>query len=85
MYRNYGLTGKTVKVKKKVPGITVEEPWANAEVEMKIEAEYPNFLVAKIPPHQNPKGQGGSEPYRTTIHKNDIQTGEVILNGGEIR
>ena len=36
-------------------------------------------------PHRHPGGFGISQPYRVTINKHDIFTGEMIINGGTIR
>ncbi len=85
MFKHYGLTGETVKVRRKRLGETKEEPWAYAEQNMKIEAEYPCFLVATVLPHKNPQGFALSKPYTVSIHKHDIQCGDVLLNGGAIR
>ena len=85
MFKHYGLAGQTVKVRKKRLGETKEDPWAYGEQNMKIEAEYPCFLQATVLPHMNPQGFAPSKPYQTCIHKHDIQSGEVLLNGGAIR
>ncbi|MCC8066426.1 MAG: hypothetical protein LIO94_04915 [Clostridiales bacterium] len=85
MYKHYGLTGQTVKVRRKKLGETDAEPWAYGEQDMKIEGEYEHFLTATVLPHKNPSGTGISKPYPVTIHKFDIQCGDILINGGEIR
>ncbi|MCC8073676.1 MAG: hypothetical protein LIO62_06075 [Clostridiales bacterium] len=85
MFKHYGLTGKTVKLRRVPIGDTPENPWAYAEQNVKVKAEYPNFLLVVILPHKNIQGYGLSFPYKTCIHKNDIQIGDVLLNGGAIK
>lgn len=85
MYKHYGLAGQTVKVRRKKLGETDAEPWAYGEQNMKIEAEYDCFLVATVLPHRNPEGTGISKPYPATLHKHDIQCGDILINGGAIR
>ncbi len=85
MFKHYGLTGQTVKVRKSRLLATNEEPWAYGEQDMKIEEEYTNFLLATVLPHMNSEGYGLSTPYKICIHKNSIATGEVRLNGGAIQ
>jgi hypothetical protein len=83
MYRNYGLTGKTVKVK--FTGRDADAyPWQGQTIPVRITGEYENFLVGEVLPHISPNGFGLSEPYPITIDKHDVQVGEMILNGGAI-
>lgn len=84
MYKQYGLTGKTVKVKLK-KGNSDTYSWQDTAVPVLIEREYDRFLVGLVLPHYAPKSLGLSRPYRITINKHDIQTGEMIINGGSIR
>ena len=84
MNKNYGLTGKTVKVKFR-GGDSDAYPWQNMEVPVLITGEYENFLVGEVLPHYAPHGSGLSHPYPITICKHDIQIGEMIINGGAIR
>lgn len=84
MYKNYGLVGKTIKVKFK-KGDSDAYPWQGQSVPVLITGEYPNFLVGTVLPHMAPHGFGLSHPYPITIHKHDIQIGEMILDGGKIR
>lgn len=87
MYKNYGLTGKTVKVRKQKLGSLDDknEPWSYAEQKMRVEQETPYFLTCTVLPHKHPLGFGPSQPYRITVHKHDIESGEVLINGGGIR
>ena len=84
MFKHYGLTGQTVKVEIK-SGKSPAHPWGYAEQDMKIIMETPYFLTALVLPHRNPEGFGLSHLYVTTLHKHDIQIGEIILNGGIIK
>lgn len=85
MFKHYGLAGQTVKVRRKRLAETDCEPWAYGEQDMRIEAEYDNYLLSTVLPHSNPQGMGLSKPYHATIHKHDIQSGEILINGGAIR
>ena len=82
--KHYGLTGETVKVKQKST-VGSPLPWEGMEVTVVIIAEYPAFLIGEVLPHRHPGGFGISQPYRVTINKHDIFTGEMIINGGTIR
>ena len=82
--RRFNLTGQTIKAKLKA-GHSDRYPWNGMEVPVKITGEYPTFLVGTVLPHRNPKGWGMSTPYGITIHKHDIYSGEMIINGGAIR
>ena len=82
--KHYGLAGKTVKVKQKTP-VGSPLPWDGLEVTVKITDEYPSYLIGEVMPHRHPGGFGISQPYRVTIKKHDIFTGEMIINGGTIR
>ena len=84
MYKHYGLTGQTVKVKLK-NGDSDRYPWQGMTVPVLITGEYENFLVGEVLPHYAPHGFGLSHPYPITICKHDIQIGEMIINGGSIR
>ena len=84
MYKNYGLTGQTVKVKLK-KGDSDAYPWQGQTVPVLITGEYETFLVGEVLPHYAPHGFGLSHPYPITIDKHDIQIGEMIMNGGSIR
>ncbi len=84
MYRQYGLTGETVKLKRKA-GESDAYPWGYAEQTVKILAEYPLYLIAVILPHRHPRGFGISHPYRVCISKHDLKTGEMLINGGTIK
>lgn len=83
MYRHYGLTGKTVKVKQK-PSNNPAIFWEYGEQQMQVVLETPYFLSAIVLPHMNPQGFGLSHPYVVTLHKHDIKSGNIILNGGAI-
>ena len=84
MKKHYGLTGKTVKARYRQENSDCY-PWHGMAVPVHITGEYDEFLVGTVLPHQAPNGLGLSRPYPITIDKHDIQTGEMILNGGEIR
>ena len=87
MSRNYGLTGKTVKVKHKA-GHTDAYPWNGIAVPILITGEYPTFLVGTVLPHHAPKGVGSfglSRPYTVTLNKHDVAIGVIIIDGGAIR
>lgn len=84
MYKKYGLTGQTVTVKFK-KGDSDAYPWQGMTQNIRIESEYPNFLVGIVLPHHAPHSFGLSKPYRVTIDKHDILTGVMIINGGAIR
>ena len=86
MSRNYGLTGKTVKVKHKA-GNTDAYPWNGIAVPILITGEYPTFLVGTVLPHHAPKGVGSfglSRPYTVTLNKHDVAIGVIIIDGGTI-
>ena len=83
MNKMYGLTGQTVKARTKHE--TAAYPWQGQTVPIKVTAEFPNFLVGVVLPHNAPKGFGPSKEYTVTLDKHDISTGEMILNGGAIR
>ena len=82
MYKNYGLTGETVKVKHK-RGDTDAYPWNGIAVPVLIQSEYPGYLVGLVLPHYAPCGFGLSKPYRVTLHKFDIEKGIIIIEGGK--
>lgn len=84
MYKHYGLTGETVKVKLK-KGDSDRYPWQGMTVPVLITGEYENFLTGQVLPHYAPGGFGLSHPYPITICKHDIQIGEMIINGGTIK
>ena len=87
MSKNYGLTGKTVKVKHKA-GHTDAYPWNGIAVPILITGEYPTFLVGTVLPHHAPKGVGSfglSRPYTVTLNKHDVAIGVIIIDGGAIR
>lgn len=82
---NYGLTGKTVKVRHK-NGDTDAYPWHGIAVPILITAEYPRFLVGTVLPHHAPFGSGSfgiSHPYTVTLDKHDIHIGVIIIEGGK--
>ena len=79
MFKTYGLTGQTVKIKLVDKSLKEAYPWNDTEVPVKITAEYPKFLVGTVLPHMNHKGFGNSRPYTVTIPKFDIQRGAFIL------
>ena len=81
--KRYGLVGKTIKARLK-SGNNDRYNWNGTEVPIKILGEYPTFLAGMVLPHKNPKGWGMSTPYRITIHKHDIYSGEMIINGGAV-
>ena len=86
MSRNYGLTGKTVKVKHKA-GHTDAYPWNGIAVPILITGEYPTFLVGTVLPHHAPKGVGSfglSRPYTVNLNKHDVAIGVIIIDGGAI-
>lgn len=83
-FKNYGLEGQTIKVSRKA-GESDAYPWGYAEQDMKVEKETPYFLLCTVLKHLNPHGFGPSKPYRTTLHKHDIQAGNFIINGGSIK
>lgn len=84
MFKHYGLTGQTISVKAK-HGESAECPWGYDEQKMRVNMETAYFLLLTVLPHRHPMGFGLSRPYRTTIHKHDIQVGDFIINGGAIR
>lgn len=77
MFKYYGLAGQTVKVKRK-SGESPACPWGYAEQKMKVMMETPYFITALVLPHRNPRSSGLSHLYVTTLHKHDIQIGEII-------
>lgn len=83
MWKEYGLTGQTVKARLK-RGNSDAYPWEGLTVPVLITAEYPAFLVGTVLPHDHPGGFGKSKPYTITISKHDVAIGEMILNGGAI-
>ena len=83
-FKHYGLEGQTISVKRKA-GESDAYPWGYAEQEMKVEKETPYFLSCTVLPHRNPHKFKTSRPYRTTLHKHDIQAGNIIINGGSIK
>lgn len=87
MFRHYGLAGQVIKVKKKHPASleSKTDPWAYAQQSMRVEMETPYFLSCTVLPHRHPLGLSMSTPYRVTLHKHDIQSGEIIINGGAIK
>jgi hypothetical protein len=84
MFKFYGLTGETVKAKLR-QGDSDSYPWQGIEVPVLITGEYENYLVGTVLPHHAPHGFGLSHPYPITISKHDIETGEMIINGGTIK
>ena len=82
MYKNYGLTGQTIKVRHK-SGHTDAYPWNGIAVPVLITAEYPNFLVGTVLPHHAPMGMGISQPYTVTLDKHDLKVGNLIIEGGK--
>ena len=84
MYKHYGLTGETVKVKFK-RGDSDAYPWQGITVPVLITGEFENFLVGEVLPHYAPNGFGLSVPYPITINKQDIMIGEMIINGGSVK
>lgn len=84
MFKHYDLEGQTIRVKRK-SGESDAYPWGYAEQMLRVDKETPYFLSCTVLPHKNPHGFGMSTPYRTTLHKHDIQIGEFIINGGAIR
>ena len=84
MYKHYGLTGETVKVKFKRRDSDAY-PWQCRTVPVLITGEFENFLVGEVLPHYAPNGFGLSVPYPITINKQDIMIGEMIINGGSVK
>ena len=84
MQKHFGLVGNTIKVKCTDKNSECY-PWQGINVPVLITAEYELFLVGKVLPHHAPHGFGLSKPYPVTIDKHDIRTGEMIINGGELR
>lgn len=82
MYKNYGLTGETVKMKFKGKDSDAY-PWQGQTVSVLITGEFENFLVGEVLPHYAPNGFDLSQPYPITICKHDIQNNEMIINGGK--
>ena len=54
-------------------------PWGGIEVPVRVEAEYPTFILATVLPHRSTKGFGISRPYKVTFHKHDIMIGDICL------
>lgn len=79
----YGLAGQTVKARIK-KGNSDVYPWDGMEVPVRIDREYPTYLLGTVLSHRNPKGFGPSHEYPITIDKFDIYTGEMIINGGAV-
>ena len=84
MNKCYGLVGKTIKVKYR-KGDSDAYPWQGQAVPVLITGEYDNFLTGVVLPHRAPHGYELSYPYPITIDKHDIQIGEMIVNGGDLR
>lgn len=83
-FKHYGLEGQTIRVKRK-SGESDAYPWGYAEQSLRVNKETPYFLSCTVLPHKHPHGFGMSTPYSTTISKHEIQTGEMIINGGAIK
>ncbi len=60
-------------------------PWQGSSRDVLITQEYPTFLVGTVLPHKALKGSYDVKSYNITIHKHDIKTGAMVLNGGAIR
>ena len=94
--KHYGLTGKTVMVRKrkaaqetagtkgKASGID-PYPWEGITVPVRVLAEYPTYLLCEVLHHIGPRGVPITDTYRITIDKHDIYTGEMVINEGRIR
>ena len=83
-FKYYGLKPGTTLYAKRKSSLGIIYPWGDEEVPVRVEAEYPNFIVVTVLPHRSLKSFGMSEQYRTTFHKHDIMLGDIILNGGAI-
>lgn len=82
-FKYYGLKSGTTLYAKRKPSLGMIYPWGGIEVPVRVEAEYPTFILATVLPHRSTKGFGISRPYRVTFHKHDIMIGDIILNGGD--
>lgn len=68
IYKHYGITGEVVKIK--VKDATFERvPVQGLTIPVRIEAEYPKFLIGTVLPHYNPSGLGKSHEWPITIDK----------------
>lgn len=79
MFKNYGLTGKTVMVRRKDKH-TPAFPWHGIAVPVLILEERTGYLVGKVLPHYSPEGIGLSKPYRINMNKFDIEKGLFIIS-----
>lgn len=84
-FKYYGLKPGTKLCAKRRASSGITYPWGDIEVSVRVEAEYPTFILVTVLPHRSPKGFGMSKPYRITFHKHDIMHGDILLNGGAIR
>ncbi|MCD8301310.1 MAG: hypothetical protein LUC41_09140 [Clostridiales bacterium] len=86
MYKDYGLADQVIKVKLREPAQSLEHPWGNMEVNMRVVSEQPTYLSVEVLLHTNRQGAfGPSWPYPDTLHKHEIELGNIIINGGAIR
>ena len=85
-FKYYGFKPGTELKARSRSAIGETFPWEGQEVPIRIEKEYPCFISATVLPHFHKGGALGiSIPYPVSIHKHDIMTGEILLNGGSIR
>lgn len=94
--RHYGLTGRTVRVRKRRNASEAMEargkasgidpyPWEGITVPVRVLAEYPTYLLCEVLCHIGPRGFPITDTYRITIDKHDIYKGEMVINEGRIR
>ena len=77
--RHFGLTGEVVRLE------MMDRDWGIQEVPVKLLAEYPTYLLGEVIPHYNPAGSGESHPYKITISKYDLFTGEAVMRCGKLK
>lgn len=80
-WKNYGLKGKSILIRRKAPNdaIHASEPWSYDQQKAIVVDETNCFLTLEIQPHMNPEGFAESKPYCTSVHKHDIATGVYQL------
>lgn len=84
-FKYYGLKPGTELRARSRSSSGTSYPWGDMEVPVRVEAEYPTFILVTVLPHYNLNGFSMTKPYRVTFHKHDIMHGDVLLNGGAIR
>lgn len=74
----YDLDGRVINISKK--SLSKLDFLPMYEIPVRVIKEYSSYILAEVLPHINERGIK-SKPYTITIHKSDLKTGDIFIDG----